>query len=52
MTAHSLAEPDERDITVTVLSRIPCYPNTDLLSEQNGFVIPTGTCYFAAVQDK
>ncbi len=28
------------------------YPNTDLLSEQNDFAIPTGTCYFAAVQDK
>ncbi len=29
-----------------------CYPNTYLLSEQNDFAIPTGTCYFAAVQDK
>ncbi len=29
-----------------------CYPNTDLLSEQNDFAIPTGTCYFTAVQDK
>ena len=39
-------------IQMSRYSAFLCYPNTDLLSEQNDFAIPTGTCYFAAVRDK